>query len=247
MSETYEPAQRPPPLTADIVHVWRAPIEPLSSEFERCSATLSDDERARAARFHFERDRQKYIAARGALRRLLGKYLDQEPAAIVFHYGARGKPQINQTSPPGGSLEFNVSHRGAFALYAFVRQREVGIDIAQLRNVVEARTSARHHFTPAEARLLDRAKTEPAAQECFFRLWTRKEAVIKAVGTGLSMPLDEFDVSSEPQTGETWRTIHVPARPETLWTVRDLPVAEGYHAALCLAGGPAEIRYLRLA
>lgn len=244
MTDLYRQPQNFPSLAPGMVHVWRAAIDPAPRDLAALSVALSADERARAARFHFDRDREKYIAARGILRRLLAQYVERDAASLLFRYGPRGKPELIHDDAPQ-PLEFNVSHRGGFALYAFVLGREIGIDVEQLRVVSEARTIARNHFTSAEIRLLENAADERAAQECFFRLWTRKEAVIKAVGTGLSMPLDEFDVSSEspdPQRSDAWRMVHVPARPETSWAVCDVPVADGYRGAICLAGDPGEMR-----
>ncbi len=154
------------------------------------------------------------------MRRLLASYVGMAAADLKFNYGPRGKPELDATSQDP-AIQFNVSHRGALALYAFVLDRAVGIDIEYLREVPEALAIARNHFTATETRLLERAAMigefvsderpgeraaiERRGRECFFRLWTRKEAVIKAVGTGLSMPLDEFDVSSEAVDEGPWR------------------------------------------
>ncbi|HEY4312217.1 MAG TPA: 4'-phosphopantetheinyl transferase superfamily protein [Pirellulales bacterium] len=242
MPDCYQPTTEHPRLASGVVHVWRDTIDPAPADLLALGATLSTDEHARSARFHFERDRQRYIAARGILRRLLAGYLGQDGRTLTFRYGLRGKPDLEQAAP---ALQFNVSHRGSYALYAFVLDREVGIDIEFEREVPEALAIARNHFTPAETRLLVEADNDRAARECFFRLWTRKEAVIKAVGTGLSMPLDEFDVSSQLLADNAWRKIHVPARPDTDWSVRDLPVADEYRAAICVAGEPVELRFFR--
>ena len=165
-------------------------------------------------------------------------------ADLAFRYGLRGKPEIDQPAE-ARTIRFNVSHRGALALYAFGREGEIGVDIEYLRDVPEALDDCANHFTPDETRLLEQAAAGGSGRECFFRLWTRKEAVIKAVGTGLSMPLDEFDVSSQLLADDMWRKIHVPARPDADWSVRDLPVADEYLAALCIAGEPVELRFFR--
>jgi len=241
MAQPYAIPTQHPSLDAGVIHVWSAPIEPAPRDLLARSVWLSDDERQRAARFYFEPDRERYIAARAMLRRLLGNYAGVQPHEVVFRYGARGKPEVEQPAV-ARSISFNVSHRGALALYAFARDSEIGIDVERLRDVPEALAIARNHFTPAETKLLEKAENPYAVQECFFRLWTRKEAVIKAVGTGLSMPLDEFDVSSGRDAPDAWRTVSVPARPEVGWSVRDVPTAPGYRAALCVAGAPAETR-----
>ncbi len=233
----------PVPALADgHIHVWTAQIDPAPADLLERTVWLSRDERERAARFYFDPDRQRYIAARATLRQLLAGYMHLLPGKISFSYGARGKPEV---VPPADAqpISFNVSHRGALALYAFTINREIGIDVEQLREVPEALAIARNHFTPAETKLLEQANNPTTLQECFFRLWTRKEAVIKAVGTGLAMPLDEFDVSSGREEPDAWRTVEVPARPETSWSVRDLVIAPGYRGALCVAGSPVEIQH----
>jgi 4'-phosphopantetheinyl transferase len=225
-----------PQLAIDAIHVWLVRIDPAPRSLAAMALWLSADERDRAGRFHFESDRQRYTAARATLRQLLGRYLDVAPAELVFRYGPRGKPDLDGPWADC-AIQFNVSHRGEFALMAFMRE--------QLRDVPEALTIARNHFTAAETRLLATATAAAARQECFFRLWTRKEAVIKAVGTGLSMPLEEFDVSSATEVGEAWHVVHVPARPETTWAVRDLEPAAGYRGALCVAGAGTDVSFWR--
>ena len=260
MAEIYELANEPLLLAPGVVHVWRTTIEPARPTW-RHAATLSADEHARAAQAFISSAIGKATRLRGTLHRLLASYVGMAAADLKFNYGPRGKPELDATSQDP-AIQFNVSHRGALALYAFVLDRAVGIDIEYLREVPEALAIARNHFTATETRLLEhaamigefvsderpgeRAAIERRGRECFFRLWTRKEAVIKAVGTGLSMPLDEFDVSSEAVDEGPWRTIHVP-RADTVWAVRDLPIADNHRAAICLAGGPAEIQYWRTA
>jgi 4'-phosphopantetheinyl transferase len=242
MFQEFERPDGHPRLEVDAVHVWRVRTNPAPRSLATLAQLLSADERDRAARFHFESDRQRYVAARATLRRLLGEYVEAAPADLVFRYGARGKPDI-ETPLATRATQFNVSHRGDFALLVFARGREVGIDIENVREVPEALTIARNHFTAAETRLLECAQAGTSRQECFFRLWTRKEALIKAVGTGLSMPLTEFDVSSAAATGAPWHVVRVPARPETAWAVRDLQPAEEYRGALCVAGSAARVSF----
>ena len=242
MPDVYHRPTVHPPLGPVEIHVWRVRIDPVPLELTSLTATLSADEVARANRFHFERDRQRYTTGRAALRRLLGHYAGVSPGALTFRYGGREKPEIDQPSE-ARDIMFNVSHRGDYALYAFTRGRDVGVDIEHLRDVPEALAIARNHFTPAESALLAAAAARGEVRECFFRFWTRKEAVIKAVGTGLSMPLDEFDVSSTTPEGDAWHTVRVPSRPETTWELRDLQPGDGYRGALCVAGGAGEVSF----
>ena len=151
---------------------------------------LAADERSRAERFRFDHHRHRYIAARETLRRLLAAYADIVPEDVVFRYGPRGKPAVDAPAV-ACAIDFNVSHRGDYALYAFCRWRELGVDIEFMHEVPQALAIGRKHFTPEESCVLQAADAAGRVQECFFRLWTRKEAVIKAVGTGLSMPLSQ--------------------------------------------------------
>jgi 4'-phosphopantetheinyl transferase len=211
------------------IHVWQAFIAPRN-DWDSLERTLSADERLRAERFHFDADRQRSIAARGILRRLLGQYLRVAPTELAFRYGPQGKPELAAAAT--ASVSFNLAHSGDLAMYAFARDRRLGIDVERLREVPEAQIIARNHFTPAESRQL----RPPGAglQASFFRLWTRKEAVIKAVGTGVSTPLDEFDVSSAAPIGTSWQRVGVPSQPRPEWYVCDLPAAAGYCAALAV-------------
>lgn len=223
----------PRSLAPDVVHVWKASLDPSADELARCENRLSVDERARAARFHFERDRRRYVAARGALRQRLSAYLARPADEIVFAYGERGKPSLagNDT---GSQLAFNVAHSHELALMAFTLDRELGVDLEFVRGMPDAMPIARRHFTPAEAALLaaDTAKID----ERFFWLWTRKEAVIKGVGAGLATPLDEFDVSSGAHVLEAkWHVVRVPSQPDPPWAVCDLAIDAGYRAALAVA------------
>jgi 4'-phosphopantetheinyl transferase len=242
MAEIYNSPREHPRLVPAVAHVWRAGIAPDSSALSEMVSVLAADERSRAERFHFDHHRERYIAARATLRRLLGAYAHVAPEEIVFRYGERGKPAV-EAPAAAAEIDFNVSHRGDFALYVFCRGRELGIDIEFVRDVPQALAIGRKHFTPEESRLLVAADAEGKILSSFFRLWTRKEAVIKAVGTGLAMPLTEFDVSSAAADGAAWHSVQIPARPNTVWSVRDLFPLDGYRGALCLSGTPLEIEF----
>lgn len=228
-ADVYRPAPARVSVSSGEVHVWRAWIA-RRNDFDDLAASLAEDERRRAARFHFDADRQRFIAARGVLRRLLGNYLQMPPAEVAFEYGPQGKPQLRD--PAVSRLCFNLAHSGDLALYAFAADRRVGVDVEWSREVVEAMSIARKYFTPEESKHLQAMSADRMA--AFFRLWTRKEAVIKAVGTGIATPLWEFDVSGAPSTGAIWQQVQVPSQPRPEWLVCDLPSAEGYRAAIAV-------------
>lgn len=224
-------------LGADAVHVW---IAPTGSGVDALYEWLSADERARAGRFVFARDRRRYIAARGVLRVLLGRYLDLAPAAVSFRYEAGGKPAL----APGQSsdLDFNVSHSADVAVVAISRAGQVGVDIEAIRSLPDRDDLARGIFTDAEYAAL-RALPFDLRDLGFFNGWTRKEAFVKATGEGLSRSLVDFEVTLTP--GAAARLVHVNGdRSEAArWTIRNLPAIPGFAGALAVGGDP-DIRWL---
>ena len=217
------------------VHVWCASLDVPWAQLERMARSLSGDERNRAARFHFERDRQRFIAGRAVLRAILGRYLDAEPGVLELRYAAHGKPYLAEGFD-GGSLRFNLSHCRGLALYAVTRGREIGIDLEAVQALVDAEAIAKRFFSPRENAALQAIPARHRAL-AFFNCWTRKEAYVKGLGDGLIHPLDEFDVSLAP--GEPVR-ITAGGRGAGLasaWTLRELfPPAAGWVAALAVQG-----------
>jgi 4'-phosphopantetheinyl transferase len=153
---------------------------------------LSTAERQRAARLRFERHRRRFIVARARLRELLATRLGVRPEAVELAYGANGKPQL-----PRPELHFSVSHCDDVALFAFSPEREVGIDVEALRPIHEADAIAAQVFSPRERSTYATLAARDRAL-AFLRCWTRKEALVKALGDGLSLPLDQLDAASAP-------------------------------------------------
>lgn len=219
------------------VHIWRVSLVPPPARLARLAAPLDDAERARAARFYFERDRTAFTAARGALRTLLGRYLDHPPDRLIFGYHDKGKPYL--ISPPS-DLQFNLSHSGQLALLAFTRGRAIGVDIEQRRALRDLVSLARMSFSPAEyAALCDLPAHDHA--HAFYACWSRKEAFIKATGEGISQ-LAYFDVSLTP--GEPARLLRVHGEPpgHPRWSLQDLPAIPDYAAALVVDGHDLSVR-----
>jgi 4'-phosphopantetheinyl transferase len=151
---------------------------------------LSWEERARANRFHFAIHREHFVVARGILRYLLSHYVEIPASRIRFTEGPHGKPELAEKPRYG----FNVTHSGGLAMYAVSDLREVGIDVEQHREMDDLAGIARRFFAPDEVDALEQLSPEDR-QAAFFRCWSRKEAVVKAIGAGLSLPLDSFCVS----------------------------------------------------
>lgn len=221
-------------LGADEVHVWRASLNHPPHRLQQLRGTLSADEAERAARFHFERDRQHFIAARGLLREILSRYLKLSPDSLRFKYTSYGKPYL--TDECGGAwLRFNVSHSGGLALYAISRERELGIDIEQIRTDIEHKQIASDFFSKQESVALH-ALPAHLQQEAFFLCWTRKEAYVKGIGEGLSLPLNSFDVSLTPGAPAALLAVRGDAHEAARWTLQALEPGAGYCAALVAEG-----------
>lgn len=224
-----------PELANAEVHVWRAPLTADSSVVQWLHGTLQPDERSRAERFILERDRKRFIAARGILRQLLGAYLQCEPQKLDFMYGPYGKPAIS-SARLRRPLSFNVSHSHELALIAVASGRELGIDVEKIRPEFAGEEIATRYFSAPE---IDELRQLPVAQraEGFFHCWTRKEAYVKALGEGLRFPLDSFRVSLTPGS---------PARLQSAdchrWTLRSLAPEHGYVAALVGEGSDWQMR-----
>jgi 4'-phosphopantetheinyl transferase len=175
-----------------VVDVWEAGLDLAADELQTLGGLLSPAERDHARRFHVERDRRRFTAARGRLRQLLGRYADVPPSAVAIHTRASGKPFMRREPP----LEFNLSHSDDRVIFAFARWA-VGIDVERIRPLPELLSIAAHFFAPGEYEAMRRLTGAPL-EDAFFRCWTLKEAYVKATGEGLNVPLSAFQVSLNP-------------------------------------------------
>ena len=224
-----------PPLSDEEIHVWRAPLQIPPSEQLKVQGFLAEQERERANRFQFPQHQQHFIAARGILRMLLAHYLQQPPRQIQLQYNQYGKPSLALSDP----LRFNLSHSGEMALYAFSRNRELGVDIEWTqRRLEDEEQIAKRFFSTREADTLLRLPA-PVRKTAFFDCWTRKEAYIKAYGKGLSIPLNQFEVTLVP--GEVARLQTITGDP-THWTIQPLTPGDKYTAALVVEGAGWEVK-----
>lgn len=220
----------------DEIHVWHAAVDREENSLGRLEATLSPDEKARADRFHFANDRNRFVAARGLLRELLGTYLQQSPADLEFSYAKYGKPSLSGGNISSG-LCFNVSHSAGMVVYAFARERNLGIDVEHVRPEFGGEDIAKRYFSAREMTDL-RTLPSDARAEGFFHCWTRKEAYLKATGMGLQIPLDSFAVSVLP--GESAQFL---SGVEPRWHLDAFHPADGYVAAIVYDGAPSSLKY----
>jgi 4'-phosphopantetheinyl transferase len=229
-----------PALTEGQVQVWLASLEVEPGILRTFEPWLSVDEQARVAQFAFEAHRNHYVAARGILRILLARYGDCHPASLRFSCTPHGKPFV-VSNRAGMDLRFNLSHSGSLALYAVARDREVGADIEIIRARADLHKIAKRFFSPAEVTAL-RGLSPDEQLAGFYACWTRKEAYIKARGEGLSLALDQFDVSVKPGEPAALLRVQEDAEEPTRWTLFDVTPAEGYAAAVAVEN-PVEKLY----
>jgi 4'-phosphopantetheinyl transferase len=221
------------PLSESEVHVWLASLDRRQSELKFFESFLAEDEIDRASRFHFQKDRERFVTGRGLLRIMLSSYVGIPANEIIFTYGCHGKPGLRrQDSRP--AVEFNLAHSAGTAIYAVTRDRPVGVDIESFQPDFPAEEVARNFFSSAELAALQ-GLPKLLRMEGFFKCWTRKEAFVKALGNGLSCPLSDFDVSLTP--GEPARLLNVRwGSDEAHWCMEDIEFTAGYAAAIVFSG-----------
>jgi 4'-phosphopantetheinyl transferase len=223
------------------VHIWRIPLNQNSTQTLRLQRVLSPDERERAARFCFDKDRTQFVQARGALRFILGEYLQVDPQTLEFSYGPQGKPAL-ANEHVDNSLRFNLSRREGLALIAVTRGREVGVDVELVNTELPVFEIAETTFSEAE---LDALHNLPKDLQVagFFNCWTRKEAYVKARGEGLSFPLKQFDVSLTP--GDPSMLLKVLDNPDEVdrWTLQEISVGDSYVAAFAVEGTDLNVTF----
>ncbi len=216
-------------LDADEIHLWYACLDQPAVDFR---SLLSPDETIRAQRFHRERDRQRFIVRRGLLRTMLSGYLHADPGQLQFCCGRNGKPTMTDES--GRKICFNLSHAEGLALYGFTRGREIGVDIERVRDVPDMDQIVERFFSPTENAAL-RTFALSSKRRAFFVCWTRKEALTKATGDGLTACWQAFDVSPFPDEPADPLRICVDSTASG-WAVRDLQAPLGFAAAFAVQG-----------
>lgn len=235
-----------PPLALDTpepeVHLWTVRLQAPDDVFARCLSWLSRDEIARAERFYFEQHRRTFVLGRGVLRAILASYLRTEATELQFSYGPHGKPALSDASCP---LRFNASHSGDLAAYAFTAGCEIGVDVEEHRPMRDLERIARRFFSPEEAaEVLALSEVEKTAG--FYNCWTRKEAYVKAVGGGLSIPLSSFRVSLCPGAPAQMLSIEASDDAARGWTVHDFTAAVNSAGAVAYADTARPLRWFQL-
>ncbi len=213
------------------VHVWYADLNLPEARVAAFWAFLSEDERERAERFHFERDKVRFVVARGILRKLLGDYQGVAPEQVRFRYNKYGKPVLAQERE--GDMRFNLSHAHDKAVFVFTRAAAVGVDVEYTGKELDVEGIAQRFFAVAEYQVL---QSLPPAQkrQAFFTAWVRKEAVLKALGQGLSYSLAKVEVTMLPEQPVQILALHDEAQDAAEWSLFALKPGEGYAGALAV-------------
>lgn len=230
----------PPELLPDEAHAWAVRLVLDEAAWQALWATLSTEERERAKEFRFDEPRRKFVAARGTLRTLLGKYLNEPPDKIEITLDDRGKPRLG-IEYATTNVQFNLSHSGDLALIVMATGCEVGIDVEQVRDVSKLEQIARRYFHPAEVEAILSTATD-ARNDAFLRCWTMKEAVLKAYGLGIAKGLDAFQVPlSDPFEGWLDLSMLNLDHGSQCW-VRQIVPSDGYVAAVACVGSQCRVR-----
>lgn len=219
-----------------MVTVWRIALDPSTPPAAEALAELSKAERSRAALFVTDALSNRWLTAHVAMRRILARELGVPPEAIVYGAGAAGKPFI--ASPAGSGVEYSFSDSGDLALLAVGRGAALGVDVEACRSISDLEGVAERFFAPQE-RLTLFALPEAERRAGFYRLWTRKEAYIKAIGTGLGHALDRFVVTIEADDVR-FVSVDGDVSAAARWWLRTVPVDAGYEAAVTSESAPSD-------
>ncbi len=230
-----------PALTSGEVHVWNFSLVGSESWRANCEQVLSDEESARASRFHFERDALRFKIARGTVRAVLGAYVGSPAGELRFLSTKNGKPALEHSR---SNIRFNVSHSGDRGLLGVVLGREIGVDIEAIRPDVETDKLAERFFSEQERQSI-RALPEQSRVTAFFRCWSCKEAFLKAQGVGLSRNLGSFDVEVDPSRPAQLIATRPDAGEAAMWHLYEVESSSGYAAAVAIEGAIRKMKILR--
>jgi 4'-phosphopantetheinyl transferase len=222
-------------LPSNEVHVWRAKLYQSDPLVDELSSVLSPDEKERANRFQYDRDKTRFIACRAILRIILSRYSGVNATHLEFEYGTHGKPSLKRRTDIKAPLRFSSSRSDSLSLFAVTLNREIGIDTEHIRPVSDRDEIVDRYFTTRE-RIIYRLLAPDQKQSAFFNAWTRKEAYLKAIGVGLNQPLRTVEVSLEP--GEPARLLRVEgnARQAAAWSLYELSLDTDHAGVVAVKG-----------
>lgn len=227
-------------LERDVVHLWRLYVPAAVPRLEQLAACLTLAERERAGRYKVCAPRDSFVIGRSVLRILLGRYTHTSPQNITIGYNSFGKPYLD-VGAKGSALTFNLSHSGDWLVYAFARSRMLGVDIEYHRKAVRSEEIARRFFAPDELRLLLRFEGD-ARRRMFYQLWVRKEACLKAMGSGLARSLRDLQLPMVEGAAVLFRHAHFADSGGACW-LYPFTIAEDYSCALVSCPPPGAVRH----
>ena len=216
-------------------HVWFCDLSRHEPDRTALAALLSTEEQTRAARFVFERDRQRFTLSHGLLRLILARYVGDAAGQLQFETGAHGKPALLRRSGTGQPIEFSLSHSGQYALVAVANGRAVGVDIEVCRPDVDALKLAQRFFAPGESQRIAQAHGEEQPR-MFYRYWTGKEAYLKGRGVGLSFGLERFELLFDNQVMQAQVRLTDSGILDVDWSVHTLQLGEHLAGAIAVEG-----------
>ncbi len=209
--------------TTNDIHIWCLMLPKANNNVHDLYQNLSSDEINRASRFHFEKDKVGFSIARRGLRNILARYLHMPAKEIQFEYSEYGKPYLKNAD-----IHFNISHSNEYVLYAFSKNRRLGIDVEFCKPNIDFLSLSKEICTEKEYHLLSSFSSDEQ-MHAFYQYWTYKEAIVKALGLGLSFPIKQIEI--ELNKIENDRPV---VAGDLHWSIREIPIGNNYAAALAV-------------
>jgi 4'-phosphopantetheinyl transferase len=222
-----------PALGPDDIHAWSASLPVSPETYGLCRDLLAPNERERAERMLAKPARELFVVGRGVLRALIGRYLSVPAAEVRFSYSAFGRPWV-PADDGRPALQFSISHSGTQIVLAFARTARVGIDIERVRADADCDGIAARFFAPGEQAVLSSLALADRI-DAFFACWTRKEAVLKAVGLGIAGGLSRLEVTCRPDDCARLLQSGLAEVDPAGWSLVDLASPPGYRSALAVS------------
>ena len=223
------------------VQIWKLKLPQQANFVAQSYHLLSEDEKNRAEKYKFNEDRDNFISSRGVLRIIAGKYLDVSPESIKFSYSSYGKPFLSLTEYPI-RVNFNLSDTKGLVLYAFTLKNEIGIDVESLHKIMDMAAVASRFFSINEVQRLKHVALAKR-DDAFLSCWTLKEAYIKAIGEGLSCPLDQFEMAFTEGQKPSLLYSQWDENEKERWQMYRIQAPEGYIASLAVEGRSHNLIY----
>lgn len=220
-------------ISKDEIHFYIIELDNLKPELPEIKSALSKSELETANKFKFNKDRERFIITRYLLRKILSNYLYIPPKEIQIITNQYGKPKLD--SELNNNIQFNVSHSGDFAIFAINLFNEIGVDIEKIDNTINHLEIADNYFSTDEIAYLNASTCQSEIAEKFFRIWTRKESLLKAIGIGLLPDLKKISVI-ENRFHDNELSPNLKASTNNIWNIETLIMDNFYKVSLAYSG-----------